>query len=96
MIGAARIKAHKGRRLSFTARWCDRVSGQNETLCGEKYQRGIAMMMRERILRSVVVTGAYVVGATAIFYVACESIGEMHMMMRMFDAIHNPDIGLCR
>ena len=35
-------------------------------------------------------------GTAAKLYVAGEGIGKVNMMMRMFNAIHDPDIGLRR
>ena len=96
MIGAARVEAHKRRRLGFAARCGDRVSRQHEGLRSEEHQRGIAVMMRKRILPSVIVIRANILRAATIFYITRERIGKMNMMMRMFEPIHDADIGLRR
>jgi hypothetical protein len=96
VIGAVRIEAHKGRRLRFAARCDNRVSRQHEGWRREEHQRGIAVMMRKRILPSVIVTPANILRPAAIFYITREWIGKMNMMMRMFEAIHDSDIGLRR
>lgn len=96
MIGPVRAEAHKRERFGFATRCGNRVSRQHEGLRGEEHQRGIAMMMRKRMLRRVVVIGANVECAVARLDITGERIGEVNMMMRMFDAIHDSDIGLCR
>ena len=96
VIEAARTEAHKRRLLRFAAQCGNRVSRQHEGLRGEEHQRGIAVMMRKRILPFVIVIRANILRTAAIFHITRERIGKMNMMMRMFEPIHDADIGLRR
>ena len=96
VIGTARTEAHKRRLLRFAARCGNRESREHKGLRGEEHQRGIAVMMRKRILPFVIVIRANILRTAAIFHITREWIGKMNMMMRMFEPIHDSDIGLRR
>ena len=96
VVWRPRADARQHRRLHFAARIGQGVQRQVKTLRGKEHQSGVAVMMRERILRPVIVIGAYIVGAATIFYVAGKGIGKMRMVVRVFEAIHNSNEGLRR
>jgi hypothetical protein len=72
---------------------------QHETLRGKKHNDGIAVVVRHRVMVCVriacrMVWRARIVRAATKFDITCKSIGEVKVMLCVFDAIHDPDEGL--
>ncbi len=112
MIGTARAYADKRRRFGFATIRRYRTNDQHKALCREKYDGGIAMLVVGwamlvvgRAMRVVMIVGCVArivvmvrpaLVANTKLHVASKRIGEMRVMVRVVDAVHQRDIGLAR
>ena len=102
MVRAARAYAGECRRFAFAARRLYRANRKHDALCREKHDRRVAMLMTGGIMRMVigncaaagivmvmvVVCPALVMIPAAKLHVAGQRIGEMNVMLRVVDAVH--------
>jgi hypothetical protein len=107
MIRTARAYARIGQWLGFAAGRRNRANRKHEALGGQENNSGVAMLMIGWTVRMVmvgcgirtmvmVVYAALVMIAAAKLHVAGQRIGEMNVILRVVDAVHQRDVGLPR
>jgi hypothetical protein len=96
-IRTARIDAGELHRRADAAVGCNGTNRQHEALRGKEHDRGVAVLMLGGTLRVIVMMAGVlraVVMMMADLQVPGERIGEMNVMVRVLDTIHERNIGL--